>query len=197
MEPSSNRLVWCETWKSVGKSLGIQTALFPDIHSDQVNIVSIIQLSFIKKSTDKNKTVACFCGSSFHYYFHASNFKTRIVLAMQKRSFRKGTVWTLIVHNCWKTLPPRKTFRPSFSFLFGKVIEKRFLGFFPLLLHFPVNTLSKVQWKITEKLKSAENWNIFWRDFYSCLCKCKHHFLNFIIRLLWSFARTGLWTRVG
>ena len=74
------------------------------IHTDQVNLVSIIHLSLIKKRTDQNKTAACYCGNSVQYYFHAHDFHSPIVLGMQRRNFQKTVVWTLIVLNCWKIL---------------------------------------------------------------------------------------------
>ena len=73
------------------------------IHTDQVNVVS-----FVKKSIDQSRRAVCFCGRSVSYFFYAPNFYSRIVLGMQKRIFQKTAFWTLIDHNCWKTLPLEK-----------------------------------------------------------------------------------------
>ena len=85
------------------------------------------------------------------------------------------------------------------SFLFCKLIERRFLG---LLLWFDglccEHTVLKKNLKNCRKTKFvARRWNRKGWDFYSCVFRYKHHVLNLIIRMLYTFARTDFWTKIG
>ena len=83
-----NWFVWYKTWNSVAELSKVQTALF--LVFTQIKrtfLVRRILFSFIKESTNENKTAACFCGGSIEYYCHAPNFHTGIVLGMHKLNF--------------------------------------------------------------------------------------------------------------
>ena len=73
------------------------------IDTYQVNVVSIIHSSSIKKPQIKIKQQLASVAKVFNTFFKHTNF-THIMLEMRKLNFRKTAVWTLIVPNCWKIL---------------------------------------------------------------------------------------------
>ena len=123
------------------------------IQSDQANVVSGIHFSLIKCSTDQNETAVSFWGSSIQYYFRLPNFNTRIVLRMQSENSRK------LLFGLWLFIASGKHYlleKISSQFFFF-VLEADWETFprpLPILLYFVVNTLSWIQWKFDEKLKS-------------------------------------------
>ena len=95
-------------------------------HTDQMNVISIIQMIFMKNSTEQNKRTACLCCNSVQYSIQAPEYHTPIVLGMEKLFLHKTDVWTLVVPNCWKILLDRfvSTHQQSQVLNFNLLIRK-------------------------------------------------------------------------
>ena len=103
----------------------------------------------------------------------------------------------MFVLNCREPLLPwNKNFQVSFFVLESD--WKKFLRPLPTFIRLRcdnsvMNTMRTC--RKTQVLAKSFHW-LGW-NFYSCVFRCKHCFLHFIVRLLKIVARTGFWTRVG